>query len=49
MKIILEGLYKNTLFKDFINDYGVSFDLFHKPFFYIYVIHFDFIYRIPRA
>lgn len=33
MKIILEGLFKNTLFKEFIDDYGVCIHLFYDQFF----------------
>ena len=49
MKIILEGLYKNTLFKEFIDDYGVSNRLLCKLFFCICDIYFDFFYRIQKT
>ena len=48
MKIILEGLFKNTLFKEFIDDYGVCIYLFYDQFFCINEIHFGFLYRIQR-
>ena len=48
MKIILEGLYKNTLFKEFIDDYGVSIPLEYGLFLQKYVFNFGYFYRIPR-